>query len=244
MSVERYLLINLLMDGLLLGIAADSCGVMNPHRLGLSALLATGVGLAPICLGGLSVARLLGALLLPGLCVLIAGRPDARLSLTIGLMLAVGSAVVAGCALLLGPHRRAAGLTIGLMLWGSLMRLRCPARRIWEITVCVSENGRIARFTAMIDTGNRLREPRSRQSVLLAEAALLKDVLPGSGYRRVPYGSIGAQGSLECFHPNGLWVERGRRRSPIRDVWVGVVPGRLPGSARALAPCEFAVMKW
>ena len=96
------------------------------------------------------------------------------------------------------------------------------------------------RFSALIDTGNRLREPLSGLPVLIAEAALVRDILPETGYRMLGYGAIGGNGRMACFHPDALWICRGPRKRRGPDVWVAVSPEPLPGLCQALAPPEFA----
>ena len=107
--------------------------------------------------------------------------------------------------------------------------------------MCV--NGRIARFPALIDTGNRLREPLSGLPVLIAEARVLRDILPPGGYRTLSFGGLGGVGRMACFRPDAVWIGRGaaRRRGP--DIWVAVSPAPLPGLCQALAPPEFALYR-
>ena len=96
------------------------------------------------------------------------------------------------------------------------------------------------RFTAWVDTGNRLTEPFSGQPVLVASAPLVRRVLPERGFRQVAYGSVGGRGTLHCFRPERIYIFRAGRRRRAPDAWIAVFPDWLPGAARALVPAEIA----
>ena len=130
----------------------------------------------------------------------------------------------------------------GGLLTALLLMNRHPLRDGWQVDIRLDVDGRTTRFSALIDTGNRLREPRSGQPVLIAEAGLLRSVLPETGYRVLPFGGVGGSGRMACFRPNEVWIERAGRRTRAPDVWIAIAPESLPGSARALAPCEFAAV--
>jgi stage II sporulation protein GA (sporulation sigma-E factor processing peptidase) len=112
--------------------------------------------------------------------------------------------------------------------------------RDWLVSLCLSVDGRSARFPALIDTGNRLREPFSGLPVVIAEARLVRDILPEAGYRTLGFGGLGGEGRMACFRPDALWVGTGRRQRRGPEVWVAVSPTPLPGLCQALAPPEFA----
>jgi 8-oxo-dGTP pyrophosphatase MutT (NUDIX family) len=90
-----------------------------------------------------------------------------------------------------------------------------------------------------IDTGNRLTEPLSGQPVLIANAHLMRKVMPENGYRQVAYGSVGGAGTLRCFRPEGVYIDVQGRRRRAPDTWVALFPDKLPGPAQALAPASY-----
>ena len=242
MSIELFLLANLAADAMLLGAVARAMGRFDGRRVLLAALL--GAGLAALA----AVRRtpwtralsMLLPLLLPALLI---GRANPCLHLKAALLL-VGGALLSGGLSLLAPFavRGPLGALCGMLggaLLGLMLSARRPLRGDWQVRLALTANGRTARFTALIDTGNRLREPLSGQPVLIAEAALLRRVLPQTGWRELRYGAVGGEGRMACFKPARIEIERGVRRTRAPDVWVAVSPTPLPGEARALAPSEF-----
>jgi len=131
---------------------------------------------------------------------------------------------------------------IGMVLW--LFRIRVERVEKWEVEVIVRSSGRQVRFTALIDTGNRLHEPVSGLPVLIVEYAKVAALLPKgfcadvpqTGFRRVAFGGIGGNGHLNVFRPDDVFVNYsdGWMRAPA--IWIGVFPGYMPGGACALAP--------
>ena len=245
MSIEGFLLVNLTMDLCLLAVVARAGGFFSAHRVllgsGLCTLYAVAAALRPSPLASVPAQLLLLALVSSWIC----GIRDPRLCATTALLLAVGAMLAGGAARMLapladGPRSALPAALAGIALLAILLHTRNPGRDSWQLNIALSVNGRTARFPALIDTGNRLREPLSGRPVLIAEAKLLRDVLPVEPCRSVDFGGLGGSGSLRCFQPGALWAERGLRRKPLPIVWVAVVPGSLPGPARALAPCEFA----
>ena len=81
-------------------------------------------------------------------------------------------------------------------------------RRIdqWEVRLMMRSDYGVARLNALIDTGNRLREPVSGLPVLIVEYRSVKRLLPPgfslesalrnlpSGFRVARYGALGAAG--------------------------------------------------
>ena len=138
-----------------------------------------------------------------------------------------------------GPRAIPACLIPGAMMIGLVFSGRPPGDS-WQVSMCLSMDGKLVRFPALIDTGNRLREPVSGLPVLIAETGLLKGALPESGYRILPFGGVGGSGRMVCFKPTMVWIEKNGRRLPGPPVWVGLYPGALPGQHQALAPPEIA----
>lgn len=248
MSVEGFLLVNWIVDTALLAAVARVCGAFRARRAGLLGLVCAVYGMAAV-LSPVLAALPVQLAMLAVIARLLVGRRDARLWGLAALLLAAGMLAAGGAAALLSPSPVSAWQAIprafiGIIVLCAPLCLRNPVRDVWQVQVELRVGERSARFPALIDTGNRLREPLSGQPVLIAEEALLEGLLPVCLSRSIAYGALGGSGRLPCFRPSGVWVRRSGRRVAAPPVWVAVVPGRIPGAARALAPCEFAVCRF
>lgn len=121
----------------------------------------------------------------------------------------------------------------------------------WETLAEITFGGKRTRFHALIDSGNRLREPVSGLEVMLVSEDQLSALLPDSfdpsqawralpsGFRLAVYGGVGGCGEMGCFMPDKLiFITSGKRRDMSGRIWIGVYPGKLPGRAIALAPAS------
>ncbi len=241
MSIELYLAINFIADCAILGSVSRLLGLFDLRRVLLAGTISASCGALassiPRTFLPLQASLVLTAALLPG------RGCSARMRLTMALSLVCMAMLCGGVGLLMpfrGPMRAMAGIFTGAALTLPLFSAHPPNARSWQIRLRLCSRGRIVRFPALIDTGNRLREPISGLPVVIVEASLVRSLLPERGYRVLSYGALGGQGRLACFKPECLWIERrGKlRRSP--EAWVAVAPGHLPGDYRALAPPEFA----
>ena len=244
MSIELFLIVNGLADVALLGAAARALGLLRWRRViacgGLCALCGVLAASSPrpFATPCTSLALLVGASLW------IAWGCPARVLVKTAAFLAGGALLAGGASLLpfwalRGPFAFPCALC-GAALLTLMLTAKKPLSNDWQVRLAVNVDGRTSRFPALIDTGNRLREPLSGQPVVIAEARLLEGALPTSGWRELRFGAVGGGGRMACFKPSGLWIEgrRGRTRAP--EAWIALSPGPLPGSARALAPAEFA----
>ena len=244
MCLEVYLVVNLSADLILLWAVSRALGFFNRRRVcaaaSLCALYGVAAAAAPMPFASVPVqilmlcfvsiwiagpaARGQGALCALALCAatLCGGSLAARLTLP------------GAWAALLGP-------ALGAMLLLALLSGHPPFASGFQVNVCLSIDGRTARFPALVDTGNRLREPVSGLPVLIAEAGLLKGRLPRDGYRTLRFGAVGGDGRMTCFRPAAVWIDSGMRRRRAPDVWVAVAPQPLPGLFRALAPSVFSL---
>lgn len=243
MSIEVFLLVNLAADLALLCVAARCSGCFNWRRALASALLATGFALAETLWPLPHFALPAQVLLLALISMLLSGRWDFRTWSRPALLLCEGALLSGGVAsLCLGGTRSQSGGVLCALSGALLTALTCAGRRAarWQVHLLLRSPTGTARFTALVDTGNRLREPISGLPVLIAEEKLVRAILPEDGYRILSYSSVGGGGRMACFKPSGIWIERGHRRTRAPDVWVAVSAHPLPGAYRALAPCEFA----
>lgn len=155
-------------------------------------------------------------------------------------------AVTAGFAMLTG------GKTLIPAIFGSflllvLMRRRMNIKFRWNIEISVEKDGLLESFTALIDTGNLLREPDGNLPVLIAEHTALPEIyrhvqkLPDNEMRTLPFGVLGGEGNIRCFRADQVRIMRSDDSYVTApDCWIAVFPGKIPGRTCALAPPEFA----
>lgn len=254
-SVEAYWLVNFAMDLLATAIIARSLGRVRWKRVALAAA----VGASWAALAQLGALRFLSSL--PALAALsllmaaVAIPPDSlRSALVSGAALLGGGVFLGGvqlAALRLFRGAGAAAFFAGALLGAGALLAATALRKkrlvTWEVQVFLSAGGGEARFRALVDTGNRLREPFSGLPVLICERGVLADVLPPGydaastsgvppGFRQVGYGALGGNGRLNCFRPELCLVDYGNGYLKSPDLWVAVYPGKMPGGVRALAP--------
>ena len=241
MSIEGFLAINLTADFALLAAVCRTMGLFSWRNVLAADAACAALALLAALRPGL---RLFATLASPALAGLIVTRRAAPRQWAVFTLSLGGQALLCGgiARLLPLPPSLAAPICLGA---GSLLALSVgagcpPGSRDWQVSLCLSVNGRIARFPALIDTGNRLREPRSGLPVLIAEAGLVRGILPEAGYRILGFGGIGGDGRMACFRPDALWICAGHKRRRGPEVWVAVSPTPLPGLCQALAPPEFA----
>lgn len=255
-SIEVYALINFTMNTIIIAAVARSRGRIRwGHVLcaaGFGALYAVAArsGWFPQ-LNWLPCQAMLAVVL-----TLVGVRVGSAKELASGTLMLVGGTVFLGGAqqllirLLGGPSPLT--LSLGAIAGGAALvaALAVRAQRLerWEAQVLIRRGNVSARLTALIDTGNRLHEPLSGLPVLIVEAGRLRRMLPAPfdpmrpvstlppEFRLVSYGALGGQGRMGCFSPDELLVSYGDGWMRAPDVWVAVYPGRIPGSAHALAP--------
>jgi stage II sporulation protein GA (sporulation sigma-E factor processing peptidase) len=241
MSIEGFLVINLAADFSLLASVSRAMGLFSWRRvLAADAVCATLAVLAALEPG----LELAAALACPALAALIITRRAAPRLWALSALALLGQALLCGgiARLIALPRALSIPLCLGS---GALLTLlvnagRSPGSGNWQVSLCLRVGNRCARFPALIDTGNRLREPLSGLPVLVAQAQLVRDILPDAGYRTLGFGGLGGEGRMACFRPDALWIGSGRKRCRGPDVWVAVSPRPLPGLCQALAPPEFA----
>ena len=246
MSLERYVLINLMTDLSALGLAARSCGLFAAGRFALAALIC----FADVCAGALwpfPFARPLWTLISMALSctAMCRSKPDwLKQAGRLFLRTLAAMTLFAGAALFARPAARPSAVVFSLPMGGAAYVLLLRARRrgveSWTVRMQLLSRGRVVRFEALIDTGNRLREPLSGLPVLVVDAALIAACLPEEGYRLVPYGAVGGCGTLRCFRPEGLTFDDGQGAREAPPLWVAASPNSLRGAERALAPVCFA----
>jgi len=244
-SIESFLLTSFMLNTVLMVIVSKGTGNFRLSRILFSSLICTIFGMLAIQYPDPWYSPVIQLILLVPLSMLISGASDIRiwgknaLMLTAGTMLAGGSERIFSESNVFRLPALAAAFVGFLMLY-ILLSDRKRRKSNWNIELCLSACNETVRFTALIDTGNRLHEPISGLPVIIAEQEVLEGILPDTGYRSVAYGGLGGNGTLDCFRPDFIWIVSGDKFRRAPDAWVAVSPIPLPGLSSALAPSEFA----
>lgn len=257
-TMEAYLCWNFVMDLLVCTASA----------------LASGKDRLSFCLAGASLGTLYAgaAYYFPPLriwpCAAAAGacmacisvRPNSRQKALRAVCALYAAALFAsGAQLLVGPGQTApasalaAAAGLALDLW--LVRSRRMRLQTWDVQLILRTGSGLAKFRALVDTGNRLHEPISGLPVMIVEQKALQNALPPGfdaaralrqlpqGWRIAAYGVLGSGGKMPCFRPERLLVRCGERWLLAPDIWIAVYPGRIPGQTQALAPTVLGAVR-
>ena len=246
------MLINFLMDAAMLICAVRPVKRIRLCRIALAAAAgALGAGMIEAVSAG-NTARLICAVCLAPLMALIACWPTGLRQL-VGISASL-MAVSALTAAIIGLIRRAnvpiyIAAAVACTISGLVLARRRKWLSTWDARVDIRTANGDAAFNALIDSGNRLKEPISGLEVLIVEEKLVRALLPESfdpgqawqslpeGYRLISYGGVGGGGELACFMPERMFITNGLRRLDKSGcIWVAVYPGALPGRTGALAP--------
>ena len=257
--IDELAALNFTVDYLLLSAAAALSSVYASRLRRMAGAL---VGAAYACLAFFLPRPLLagwaGKSACAGIMVLCAfGYENWRRFARRCLMLSVCGALFAGFALLLGGAQRVRGGTLYADMPGIVVLALCTcayilvewilhfSRRTGEdapdlVRIEIEVDGKRASFSAMRDTGNRLRDPLGGEQVLVCELSALEGVLParvyaclsenpdgaeavralaGIGERRwrlVPFRTLGqTHGLLPAFAPEKLFVDGKPKRGVL-----------------------------
>jgi len=250
LSIEGYFAVNFLISAALFTLTARGEGRVRAGAVLLSSLAAAGGATAA------QAGRLPRALVPPAvLATVLASQrgqpPRARLK-SVG-RCALWAGLFAGGMLFLQARvsLRAPGRAVlfALLLFAACLPLagrRASGEGSGRVRLRIATSMGSTEISAMIDTGNCLREPFSGLPVLVVSAGCLRPVLDPlcldearplpPGFRLVFYRALGGGGRMRCFRPEsvsrlcrGRWIE-------APDMWVAVYAGRIPGAPDALAP--------
>lgn len=133
-------------------------------------------------------------------------------------------------------------------------------QRLYLAPLRVRFGDQTALLTALVDTGNRLRDPLSASPVIVVEAAALEAILPpavrqalagcargewqdvgrllgaspwATRFRLIPFTTLSRSGGLLLgFRPDEVWIYADGAPHPAREAVIGLCPHRLdPGGA-------------
>ncbi len=243
-SVEEFFLINFLMDFLFLYLASRGTWFLRPGRLLLASVSGSVYALwnayAPVRTAFHALAFA---------CMMLIAFPlrDKRLFArtvflsTVGLFV-FGSTVRMGLSLGGGSLLSGAlGVFIGMMNISVLKSVfqRVGSEHTARFYVRFKEE--TAEFTAIIDTGNLLKEPLSALPVLIADEEALgkrftEKAHKENFFREAAFASVGGDGRMKCLRADEIRVNVSGRWKKAPDMWLGLYPGRMRGGVHALAP--------
>lgn len=88
--------------------------------------------------------------------------------------------------------------------------------------VTVKDGGVCEQITALVDSGNLLKEPFSQKPVMLLDKRY-EDIFCGNGkpHRVIPYSTVSGSGVISGFQPDSVTYEAGGVSTPI-DVYLAV----------------------
>ena len=167
-SLEACGLFNLLMDAALLAVVARANGCLSFRRVLLCACIAAGYSLLTIAVPALAHPLVQLPLLFP-ISLILCGSGDAHRWGSVAFQLLCGAALIGGLCALFPPRTLLAlclTLSSALLALHILYAVRRKRMFTWEVRVSLCFQGKSIRFPALIDTGNRLREPMSGLPVL------------------------------------------------------------------------------
>ena len=221
--LDVLMLLNFLVDLLLLVGTNRLSGHSPGCRRALPAAVLGGI-YGGVCLlpGFLFLGGLLWRLVFLGLMSVMAFGLDLRR----GFLFVLLSMALGGLTSLLNRGGfwalvLSAGAIAGLCLVG--FRGKVGVQRFVPVTICCG--GRTASVTALVDTGNTLRDPISGKPVLVVDEnvagklsaltrAQLRDPIatlsqcPGPGYRLIPFSAVGSPGGMLLgLRPDSLHVD-------------------------------------
>lgn len=116
-----------------------------------------------------------------------------------------------------------------LRLSEGYLRRRAPKGRLYRVSLTVGERSVI--FPCLYDSGNHLVEPFTGKPVLVVEREPVSSLIAvpdiehlpvGSGWRLVPYDTLGGGGLLPAFLPDGVAVVTRFGRVDLSDCYIAV----------------------
>ena len=156
-------------------------------------------------------------------------------------VLLLNAAAAAGLTTYFGERFLFAPCFIAVLLFLLIMRKRMHLCYRWNIEIMISNSGKRFALKALIDTGNRLKEPLSGLPVLIIGSRHIpQGFFDGSPFRQINYGVLGSGGMLKAYRTDKITISTNsdmERKAP--ECFIAVFPGEMPQGIAALAPPEF-----
>lgn len=253
-SLENFILVNMLMDMLILIAGARGVGHIRWRRMMLAVFTGTAYSVISYSIssswlrnawGEIAVFIIMAGIMFPN-------KEQRRNGLA---RMIVWAAVMGGIQVVMKKwiSSNYGWMAMGSMLYLLLCILNGEALKRTENSTHSVVKIRIKAYTgeaevnALVDTGNKLREPLSGLPVVIVNESKLADIFETGDSclmdgktlvcsRVIRYGTIGGNGEMRCYKPKFVLFkdERGWRMGA--DVWVAVYPGEISSGIEALAP--------
>lgn len=75
-----------------------------------------------------------------------------------------------------------------------------------EYYVTLSNNGKVFSDTALMDTGNNLREPFSGYPVILIDKKIFRELFGGNSLRLIPAATVNGESVIKAFKPDSVKI--------------------------------------
>lgn len=89
-------------------------------------------------------------------------------------------------------------------------------------TLVVENNGKRSVMLAMLDTGNRLREPFSNQPVIVVQRNSVEDLVGNSNIRYIPASSVNNRALLPAFKPSSIVLKSKKGSEVIENAYIAM----------------------
>ena len=86
-----------------------------------------------------------------------------------------------------------------------------------EYYVTIENDGKSVSCTALMDTGNNLREPFTNYPVILAENSIFQKLFTEDKIRLIPISTVNGESLIKAFKPDKLLMNK----KTIRNVYIG-----------------------
>ncbi len=240
MKTGWIFLLDLLLDGVMVTLALRLGGLKaSVWKIGLAAL--AGAAAARLCAGLPKGMR--AALWLPiaaGMMRIAAGRAEKPLRAA-GLLLAAAGLLGGTVQALSGAAgSRTIGLWLGAaaapLLSAATVRMRRMRQGATHVRVRMTCGGRTAAFTAMVDSGNCLRDYLTHRPVIVMPQARGYRLfgLENTPLRPIFADTAGGRQMMLCLTPEATILDNGQTKRAV-EALLALSPG-LGGNAPALLP--------
>ena len=89
-------------------------------------------------------------------------------------------------------------------------------------TLIIIQNDCTYHFNALLDTGNKLREPFSNMPVIIVDKSKLDFILDDTKIRLVPVVTVNGRSMLQCFKPDKIIIKSSSGKEVIENAYVAL----------------------
>jgi len=256
LSIEAFACTNLLMNFMLLTVGARCVGHIRWKRVICAALAGTLYAVAACAWTGGTRLRSLtaqSACLMLMAWIVFGGKALYKCGKCC-VCIAAGTLLCGGAMVLLSRWFEPGSPMLTAGGWFVMAAAVCAADRLQggeqtqgQILLRIGTRMGSVDIRALLDTGNRLREPLSGLPVLIVREKALRAIVDTErvhsiknrlmpGFRWVEYSSLGGNGKIVCFRPESAMMLGRNGWTEAPDIWVGIYRGRLPADVEAIAP--------